>query len=150
MVTWILFALGALIIIGLGLYAGRLLFLLNQQNEKQKQARDKRLGNITESITTIAFAMSQQQCDYSEGVIRLYHLLEALPLEPLPNFESHYPGVYGLYEKIKSFPILEERAALSKKERRIQDREREQIESEYASQIEKDIESLREFNPNGF
>ena len=150
MIIWIGFGLGAAVVVGLGVYAGRLLYLLNQQNIQQKKAKEKRLNNLVESITTIAFAMAQQQCSYSEGVIRLYHLLEAIPVTPLPNFESDYPGVYGLYHKIKAFPILEERAALSKKERRLQDKEREQLESEYASQIEKDIETLRVFSTDKF
>jgi hypothetical protein len=57
---WILAGVGALIIIGLSIYAGRLLFLLQMQKNRHQQARDKRIESMTTSIQTIAFAMRSQ------------------------------------------------------------------------------------------
>ncbi|GEA09646.1 DUF2489 domain-containing protein [Alteromonas sp. KUL49] len=88
---WIYLAVcfAALIIIGLSFYAGRLLFLLKQQKERQNSVRSKRIYNISESVHVIAMAMEQQQCELSEGVIRIVNLLNALPIDPQPDFKNH-------------------------------------------------------------
>ena len=85
----ILVSIGLLIIAGLGVYAGKLVFQLQQQNARQKDAREKRLVVMFESIHTIARAMQQQQCNVSEGTIRICRLLRAL----LPEGGCHF----GLY-----------------------------------------------------
>jgi hypothetical protein len=100
---------------------------------------------MTTSIQTIAFAMHQQQCDLSEGVIRICRLLEAMPLDPLPDYQNHYPAVHALFDKVKNYPTHEQRNALSKKERRAQDKEREQFESEAESAILLEAEKLKVF-----
>ncbi len=145
MTAVLVFIVAGLIILGLGIYAGRLLFLVNTQNQKQNAVRDKRIGNITQSIQTIAFAMMQQQCDLSEGVIRICNLLEALPVDPVPNYADHYPSIYKLFELVKEYPTHDARAAQSKATRRKQDKEREQYESELENDILKEAEVLRSF-----
>ena len=60
MVWAIAAAIGVLIILALGIYAGRLLFMLKQQNTRQTAAREKRTETITDSIILIAKAMEQQ------------------------------------------------------------------------------------------
>ncbi len=145
MTFWVLISIAALIIIGLGIYAGRLLFLLQAQNDRQTAVRNKRIQNISESIQTIAFAMEQQQCDPSEGAIRICNLLLAIPIVPQPDYKLDYPAIFELYDRIKHFPTLEARNSLSKKERRKQDREREQIESELSSDVQKEVSRLRTF-----
>lgn len=142
---WVFIGLAAIIIIALGLYAGQLLSKLKAQNEKQTQKRDQRLVNINQSIQTIAFAMMQQQCNLSEGAIRIFKILESVPIVPLPDYEAQYPALFKLYEKVKDLPTHDARNQLSKKERRQQDREREQQESELESQILSELESLRVF-----
>jgi len=142
---WIAIALGAIIIVALSIYAGRLLFLLQAQNKRQQAAKHKRIENITQSIQTIAFAMHQQQCELSEGAIRICKLLEALPLNPLPDFQGSYPALHELFDKIKHYPTHDERKALSKAERRKQDKERGQFESELESAILGETELLKQF-----
>lgn len=141
----IVVAVAAIIIVALGVYAGRLIFMVKRQNQQQQAVRDKRLASMQSSIQTIAFAMQQQQCDLSEGVIRICRLLESLPLSPLPDYPSHYPATHALFDKVKSYPTHEARNALPKKERRAQDKEREQFESEWESAILKETEGLRQF-----
>lgn len=138
--------IGAVVIAGLSVYAGKLLFLVKAQNTRQQAVRDKRIASMRSSIQTIAFAMQQQQCDLSEGVIRICNLLDALPLNPLPNYPSIYPATHALYEKVKDYPTHEARARLSKSERRAQDKEREQFESELESAILVETEALRNFD----
>ena len=133
------------IIIGLSFYAGKLLFQLKAQREKQSKIRNERIETILTSVRTIAMAMAQQQCDLSEGVIRLTHLLDALPLQPAPDFAAQYPGIYTLHAKIEHFDTFEKRAALTKAQRRQQDRERGSIEAEYESQIMGEVTKLQHY-----
>lgn len=142
-----LIVVGALIIIALCVYAGRLLFLVKAQNAKQQAVRNKRIASMQSSIQTIAFAMQQQQCDVSEGVIRICRLLEALPLSPLPDYNKLYPATHALFELVKDYPTHELRSALSKQERRQQDKQRHEFESELESKILKETETLRVFDP---
>lgn len=132
-----------LIIVGLGFYAGKLLFQLKQQKQRQAKARQDRVDNITLSIRTIALAMEQQQCDLSEGVIRLCNLLDAIPLLPQPDYPGLYPAIHGLYDSIKHYPTHEARNQLTKQERRKQDRERENIAAQYETDILKELQTLK-------
>jgi hypothetical protein len=146
MMEWIAVALGAIIVVGLGIYAGRLLWLVKAQNDRGQKARQKRIDSMTISIQTIAFAMQQQQCDLSEGAIRICRLLEAMPLDPQPEYAEHYPALHTLFNKVKEYPTHEARKELSKTERRDQDKERGQIESELESTILIEVEKLKDFN----
>lgn len=105
----VLSGIALLIIVGLGFYAGKLLFMLKQQKERQEAARQSRIATITDSIIVIAKAMEQQQCDLSEGVIRIVNLLNALPLNTPPDFKAQYPHVHALFTEVSGFAILEAR-----------------------------------------
>jgi len=142
-----LIVFGALVIIALAVYAGRLLFMVKNQNKRQQTARGKRLASMQSSIQTIAFAMQQQQCDMSEGVIRICRLLEALPLTPLPDYNKQYPAIHALFELVKNYPTHEHRSAQTKLEIRQQDKQRHEFESELESKILKETEALRVFDP---
>lgn len=143
MMWTLLLIVGLLIIVGLGIYAGRLLFLLNQQNKRQAAVRATRVGRIKESLLTITMAMEQQQCDLSEGVIRIVNLLDALPIAEPPQVSQQFPRIHALFVAVSGFAILEARQKLSKQERRKQDREREQIEAEHESHVLSELSSLR-------
>ena len=139
----VLSGIALLIILGLGFYAGKLLFLLNQQKKRQEAARQSRIVNITDSVIVIAKAMDQQQCDLSEGVIRIVNLLNALPISSPPDFKAQY--IHALFTEVSGFAILEERQQLPKSERRKQDIAREQIESEYESKVLEDLPALQSY-----
>ncbi|WP_158768173.1 DUF2489 domain-containing protein [Paraglaciecola sp. L1A13] len=142
-----LIVIALLIIAGLAFYAGKLLFMLNKQNKKMAQTKQQRITRLMESIRTIAMAVEQQQCNLSEGSIRLYHLHESLPIDNKPDYQSQYPGLYTLYMKVSNFPTHEARDKLSSLERKIQDDEREAAEVELESQILRDVTKLRTFTP---
>ncbi|MET1219182.1 MAG: DUF2489 domain-containing protein [Glaciecola sp.] len=143
-----LIGLAVLTILGLSYWAGTLLYRLHAQNQKKDRLRQERVDTIMQSVHVIALAIEQQQCDLSEGVIRLTNLLDALPILPQPKFAELYPGIYGLHDKISHFPTHEARAALSKKERREQDKERLAIEAEFESTIVKEVALLRQYQPS--
>lgn len=134
---------GAIIILALALYAGRLLSMLRTQQNQQLTIRGKRVASMQESIRTIAFAMTQQQCDLSEGVIRICRLLEAMPVDPHPDYAKEFPFTHELFDKVKSYPTHEARSLLTKTQRREQDKERQELESQLESKILKETEVLR-------
>ena len=133
------------IVAGLSFYAGSLLFKLRTQQQQRNQKTQQRIVNITQSIQTIAKALEQQQCNLSEGCIRLFHLLEALPLENLPDFSQQYSGVYSLYNQVKDLPTHEVRKAQAKSETKQQDLLREELEAELESKILHDVAVLKTF-----
>jgi hypothetical protein len=89
-----LIGLAVLTILGLSYWAGTLLYRLHAQNQKKDRLRQERVDTIMQSVHVIALAIEQQQCDLSEGVIRLTNLLDALPILPQPKFAELYPGIY--------------------------------------------------------
>jgi hypothetical protein len=133
------------IIASLAFYAGSLLFRLRTQQQLRNQKTQQRIDNISQSIQTIAKALEQQQCNLSEGCIRLFHLLEALPVKDKPDFSQQFTGLYSLYEQVKYFPTHEARTAQSKKDTRQQDIQREELEAELESQILNDVAVLKTF-----
>lgn len=143
----IVFLLVAIIIVaGLTFYTGSLLFKLRAQQQLRNQKTQKRIHNISESIQTIAKALDQQQCNLSEGCIRLFHLLEALPVKNKPDFSLQYTGLYSLYDKVKDLPTHEIRKTQSKSETKKQDLQREELEAELETQILKDVSVLKSFS----
>lgn len=133
------------IIAVLGFYAGSLLFKLKQQNDKRQQVTASRIENITESVEIIAKAIEQQQCEVSEGAIRICRLLEALPLSPQPDFRKKFPAIFDLFIAVSGFAILEERKKLSKSEIRKQDKARLEIESEHETSVLKELPDIIQF-----
>ena len=137
----ILVSIGLLIIAALGVYAGKLVFQLQQQNARQKAAREKRLVVMFESIHTIARAMQQQQCNVSEGTIRICRLLRALP-EEARDYSQQYPALHTLFSAVSGFAILEDRKALSKQQRFNEDKAREAIEEQHETPVLKELPAV--------
>ncbi len=94
---------------------------------------------------TITLAMEQQQCELSEGAIRVVNLLDALPLRSPPDYREKFPHIHRLFIEISGFAILEARQKLSAKEKWQQDKEREQIESEHESKVLSELPDIRQF-----
>lgn len=137
---------GISVVAGLVFYTVSLLFKLRAQQQNRNQKNQKRIDNISESIQTIAKALDQQQCNLSEGCIRLFHLLEALPVKNKPDFSLQFPGLYSLYYKVKNLPTHESRKSQTKTETKQQDLQREELEAQLESQILKDVAVLKTFN----
>lgn len=141
-----LFLLVAILIIAsLAFYAGSLLYRLNRQQQVRNQKTQQRIDNISQSIQTIALALEQQQCNLSEGCIRLFHLLEALPVKEKPDFSLQFTALYALYEQVKDLPTHDARKTQNKKDTKIQDIRREDLESQLESQILREVSVLKNF-----
>jgi hypothetical protein len=129
----------------LAFYAGSLLFKLRAQQQLRNEKTQKRVDNISQSIQTIAKALDQQQCNLSEGVVRLFHLLEALPIKDKPDFSQEFKGLYSLYAQVKDLPTHEARKEQTKKVTKQQDLQREELEAQLDSQILKEVSVLKTF-----
>ena len=138
----VLIILAALIIAGLAFYAGRLLYLLRQQRQRQAEAIAARNTKLLDSIHIIARAMLEEQCDFSEGAIRICNLLDHL--HPHQPYQQTFPTLFTLFERVKDMPTHEARQALSKTERRQQDRQRQGWEQELAGGIRQEAEVLKD------
>jgi hypothetical protein len=123
-----------------------LLLKLRTQKQLRNKKTQQRIYKISESIQTIAKALDQQQCNLSEGCIRLCHLLEALPIKEKPDFSKKFAGLYSLYEQVKDLPTHGSRKTQTKKETKQQDLQREELEAQLESQILKDVSILKKFS----
>ncbi|GAB2999288.1 DUF2489 domain-containing protein [Psychrosphaera aestuarii] len=139
-----LITIAVLVVSGLAFYAGQLLWKVKAQEEAQKQEKSKKLTYITESVSHIAKAMHAKQCEYSEGVLRIWVLLDhynAAQTAP-KDYKALYPGFANLYEVVKDMPTHEARKKFSKKEIFEMDTKRWDAEKEFEQQIETDLEVL--------
>lgn len=140
-----LIALAVALIVFLASYACFLLYKLRLQNQRKRLLAHQRYEKTADSIRVIALAMAQQQCNLSEGCIRLVRLLESLPFKQPATLSGQYPGVYALYQEVKDLPTHARRNELSRAERNRQDTAREEKEAEYSTLILTDVTLLRNF-----
>ncbi|WP_404400929.1 DUF2489 domain-containing protein [Idiomarina seosinensis] len=141
-ITLLVITIGVLIIIALALYANKLLRRLKKQNQLRRDAVQKRIDRIDESIVTIAKAMHQDQCPLSEGCLRIVVLLDHRPDSVEYDYAGDYPAMHEMYEKIKHMPTHENRKKFPKKKIREMDKEREGYESSMKDTIIADVEKL--------
>ena len=127
---------------GLAFYAGTLLWQLQQQSQvKQKQLADKR-QYLRDSITLICKAMLQQQCELSEGALRVWVLLDHLAPDHKPDPITSYPGLHQMYQVVKDMPTHQARKAQSKALTLQQDEVRLKAEQELKDFILADAQAL--------
>lgn len=146
---WVIaFVVACLIIAVLAFYAGKLLWQLKQQTElaKKKEAalaesKAKSLKENKESIVFIAKAMLEKQCEMSEGCLRIWVLLQYVPL-PDVNYETRFPGIFSMYEAIKEMPTHDARKKLKKNEMMKMDLSRYEAENKFESQVVEDIDAI--------
>ncbi|MCI5764852.1 DUF2489 domain-containing protein [Actinobacillus porcinus] len=136
--TTILLIFGIAIIMAMGAYSLYLFAQLRRQKQLFEQAKQARITRIKESIEIIARAMQSNECNHSEGVIRLRMLLEPLGQKRLQD----YPAMWALYEVVQDMPTHDERKALKKNERMKLDLARESKEVELEEQIKEEVLQL--------
>lgn len=144
MIRYFLIVLAVFILLSLAGYAISLILKLRKQSalehklrQEAEKAQKERFQRIVDSIDIIARAMLAEQCDLSEGVLRLKTLMDVLALKL-----EEYPAMWALYEVIEDMPILDERKTLKRNERMKLDLEREAKEAELESQIKQECQQL--------
>ena len=123
--TWIIaIVIAVLIIFGLAFYAGKLLFQLNVQKQKQQAQLEKRQAKvkqrnvkIADSINLISRAMKEKQCEYSEGCLRVWVLMSQYKFSDEIDLEQEYQSIFKMYDVVKEMPTHEARKKYSKKHR---------------------------------
>ncbi|MDG6894770.1 DUF2489 domain-containing protein [Volucribacter amazonae] len=136
LITW-LAIIAIIIILALLGYAVSLLLSLQKQKKAFMQAQLARKNRLKESIVIIAKAMRSNDCNHSEGVIRLKMLLE-----PLGHKLDRYPAMFELYQVVQDMPTHEARRALVKNERMRLDLERESAEAKLEQKIMLELHQL--------
>lgn len=136
--TAVLLLVGIAILVAMGAYSIYLFIQLRKQKRLFEQARLARIARIKESIVIIAKAMHNDECNHSEGVIRLRMLLDPLGQGHL----SDYPAMWALYEVVQDMPTHDERKALKRNERMKLDLQRESKEVELEKQIKTEVLQL--------
>ncbi len=145
MLWWVLAGVGLVVIMGLSVYAGILLRRVKEQQLALQKVINKRNATLMDSITLIAKAMVQGQCNLSEGAIRLTVLLNELKLANPINFDEQYPNLHALYQVVKDMPTHEVRKERSKKEIRQLDAEREKHEQRLETSIIEEMKQLQDW-----
>ncbi|KPH57709.1 hypothetical protein AMS58_10090 [Pseudoalteromonas porphyrae] len=146
---------GAVIIAGLAFYAGQLLYKVSAQKkliakEQAKQqaklakSRLERNAKLADSIHLIARAMHQEQCEFSEGCLRIWVLMSQYSFEHDDDLTMRYPGIFAMYEVVKEMPTHDARKKYSKKEIFKLDSARWRAEESNADAIKADCEKIIE------
>jgi Protein of unknown function (DUF2489) len=141
------------IVIALSVYAARLLSKVATQQkavaaEQQAQQRviDQRNDKIADSIRLIAKAIVEQQCELSEGAIRISRLLETLHQLGDANYPSQYPSLHELDRRLAAYPTHQAYKALKRQDRMRFDVERAKWELELKASIKQECSQLLQFN----
>ncbi|MBE2894439.1 DUF2489 domain-containing protein [Spirabiliibacterium falconis] len=127
----ILLVVGVVIIMGLAGWAGSLMLALRRQKQRIYALKVRQFQFAKESIEIIANAMLRDECNLSEGVIRINGLLAHIGGITLHS----YPALFNLFETVKDMPILAARSALKRNERMRYDLIRESKEAELQEAI---------------
>ncbi|QGG81097.1 DUF2489 domain-containing protein [Litorivicinus lipolyticus] len=131
-VGWMI-AAGLAVIAGLAWVAWRELTKVKAQDEAKAAATQARLANLQVSVDAIARAVMSEQCDVSEGALRLKPLLDAVDTSWLQR--SDLRAILVMAEALADQPIKDARNALDKQTRMRLDLERMKLESEHAESV---------------
>ncbi len=146
--TYTLLIIAALIIIAaLAYYAWHLTTKVKKLHQAQKeeqaqaelQLRNRQL-ELLQDIRFIARAVLAEQCEITEGVLRIQYLMSALDpdawqLDELATLRQHHEATAGM-------PILDAYKALPKKEQFRLDRERWTLEERHKPAVQRELQWL--------
>ena len=148
----IIFSVMGLIVLSLSVYFGILAGKVNIQKKQIEKATKeavekahKRELSILESIEIISKGVIQDQCEISEGCLRIKNLKDQLEYFSTDLDLSSFDQMYS---EIEQFATLEARKALSKQERFDQDKKRFKVESEYEDKIKEASKNLLDYVQN--
>lgn len=143
----ILLVLAILIVAGLAGYAIMLAKQLKQAKQEIKQAelqaeqklKDHQL-KLIEDIRFVARSMMAEQCEITEGVLRLNFLLNALDEDIWNN--AALPTLREHYQEAATMPILDAYKALTKQQQFELDNHRYRLENDNKTAILKEMQWL--------
>lgn len=138
-----------IIIIALVIYLAIIVFKIKNQKARNKELHRilddfnaETKENARESIRIICLAVIQDQCELSEGCIRIRNLLEYFPET---KFKTEYSVIFKFYEEIKSFATHDNYKNLKLSEQFKQDKQRSKIEGKHEDDFKQSIANLRDY-----
>lgn len=114
--------------------------LKNKLNEKQQSLEKSKF--INESLRTITLACIQNQCEISEGCIRIKHLLQSSP--ELMTGGHDWSVFFEFESKLRKFATHEKRNELTTQQAFDEDKERMGLEKEYHDKFISSCKNLYE------
>jgi len=124
---------GLAIIAGLSYVAWRELKKVAELDAAKAKKDQERRAHLQMSVDAIARAVIAEQCDVSEGALRLKPLLDAT--DPSWTDRSDLRAILTLAEALADQPIKEARKALEKQERMRLDLARMRLEADHGEQV---------------
>lgn len=146
-----LLILGALILIGLSAtaiyYVIKLRNVKKQQEEqvqKNKAAWESYRSELIQDLRFIASSMLQDQCEITEGCLRLVVLMDRLDeqLQHKPEFKA----IQSHFNHTKSMPTHKAYKALSKQEQFKLDKQRYSLEEENKKRVLLEVQTLYRYD----
>jgi hypothetical protein len=154
---FILFILAVIIIAALAGYA---LFLHREVKKKQlevleadnaerqlaQENLDRRNNSIISDIRFIAQALVTEQCEVTEGVLRIHHLADAIDADLM--LQPEFSTLHEHFNQCKGMAIKEAYKELSKKQRFQQDNQRFRLEEQNKDNVLKEAKLLIKYSFN--
>jgi len=147
---WTLIFIAVAIILGLSIVAGYYLLKLRnikqQQNEQillNRQAWLDSQEELAGDIRFIAKAMVQQQCEITEGCLRLKVLMDRL--DETLQYNGDYQTIQLHYQKTAHMPHHQAYKALNKKQQFKLDQDRFALEEQHRQQVLLEAERLSDY-----
>lgn len=146
----ILIALAVATIAGLGWYAWHLTQKVREQERQQQeetakaeqQLRQYQLG-LMEDVHFVCKAVLTEQCEITEGVLRLQYLIRGL--DPDVWNARELQGLRTFYSLIKDMPILDAYKELTRKEQFRLDNERWRLEEAHKADILRELQWIMDY-----
>lgn len=150
----VLILAGLLIIASLGWYAWSLTRKVKAVEQKQQEEEALAAANLRahqkELISDIHFvarSVTSDQCEITEGILRIHYLVNALDPEAWLHQELAICRQH--YDAVCDMPILEAYQKLSKKEKFRLDSQRWKLEDEHKDRIQRELRWLSQHSfPN--
>lgn len=114
--------------------------LKNIQAQKNHQAWLDHQNDLIKDIIFIANSMSQEQCEITEGCMRLVYLINKV--DETGQIQSKIPHIYSHYNATLHMPIKDEYKALTRKQQFKIDCERRDLENTNKSAVLSDTQNL--------
>jgi hypothetical protein len=142
---FIIFAVAIIVI--LAILAGYYLFKVRQvtlqekaQTKENHQAWLLHRNNLIKDIHFIANSMTQEQCEITEGCMRLEYLIDKV--DDSEQIRATFNYIYEHYNATAHMPIKDAYQSLSKKEQFKLDKERSRLEAQNKVNVLKDTSRL--------
>ncbi|MBA35921.1 MAG: hypothetical protein CMI14_10925 [Oleispira sp.] len=149
--------IATVIIICLALYAAYLHIQI-KSNQKEAQIKDeeerqlaqqnldKRNNKIIADIRFIAQSLITEQCEITEGVLRIHHLADAIDTDIMQ--QQQFASLRRHFSATKNMAIKDAYKALTKKERFQQDQQRFRLEQENKEQVLAEVQLIIQYSFN--